>query len=86
MVVGEYGSDYGCFLPNPVSIHRERFRLRLETEWRMQTLQKMKLLGVERSAITIANTIQPREYSRGGGTDGTSHNPPSIAGTTTSVT
>jgi len=39
----------------------------------MQTLQKMKILGVERSDIMMPNTIQPREYSKGGGTDGVPH-------------
>lgn len=31
----------------------------------------MKILGIECSGIKIPNYIQPREYSRGGGTDGT---------------
>jgi len=65
MVVGEYGSDYGCFLPNPVSIHRECSRLRFRTEWCMKTLQKMKILGVRRSGIMMPNKIQPREYFKG---------------------
>ena len=33
-------------------------------------LSKMKILGVECYGITMPNTIQPREYSKGGGTDG----------------
>ncbi len=33
----------------------------------------MKILGVERYRITMRNTIQPREYSRGGGKEGTLH-------------
>jgi len=47
LVVGEYASDQGCSLPNPVSIHREYIRLRFDIEWRMQKLQKMKILGAE---------------------------------------
>jgi hypothetical protein len=33
-------------------------------------LQKMKLLGLESGALDMPNNIQPREYSKGGGTDG----------------
>ncbi len=44
--VGEYAGDYGFSLPNPVSIHREYLRLRFRVGWCMQTLQKMKLLGM----------------------------------------
>ena len=33
----------------------------------------MKILGARVSAITMANQIQPREYSRGGGPDGRAH-------------
>ena len=31
---------------------------------------KMKLLGIEYYGITMPNTIQPREYSKGGGKEG----------------
>ena len=40
LVVGEYADGYGFPLPNPVSIHREYLRPRLEIEWCMQKLQK----------------------------------------------
>jgi hypothetical protein len=33
-------------------------------------LQKMKLLGSKSGALYMPNNIQPREYSKGGGTDG----------------
>jgi len=39
-VVGEYASDQGFLLPNPVSIHREYLRLRFEIEWCMQHFTK----------------------------------------------
>jgi hypothetical protein len=35
MVVGEYGRDYGFFLPNPVSIHPEYPRSRSRIAWCM---------------------------------------------------
>lgn len=35
----------------------------------------MKLLGVECCGIMMPDSIQPREYSRGDGIDGTLHNP-----------
>lgn len=38
--VGEYAGGYGFPLPNPVSMHREYLRLRLQIGWCMQTLQK----------------------------------------------
>ena len=34
----------------------------------------MKILGIKRQGIVMPNTIQPREYSKGGGSDGISHN------------
>ena len=40
MTVGEYAGDYGFSLPKSVSIHRECFRLRFETEWCMQNFIK----------------------------------------------
>ena len=46
-VVGEYAGDHGFSLPNPVSIRPEYSRSRFRIVWRMQTLQKMKILGVE---------------------------------------
>ncbi len=53
-VVGAYAGDYGFPLPNPVSIHREYPRSRFRIGWCMQTLQKMKILGVECSGIRDA--------------------------------
>jgi hypothetical protein len=47
LVVDEYVGGYDFPLPNPVSMHPEYPRSRLWIEWCMQTLQKMKLLGVE---------------------------------------
>ena len=41
----------------------------------MQKLQKMKILGIECQGIMMPNTIQPREYSTGGGADGILYNP-----------
>jgi hypothetical protein len=39
-VLGEYASDQGFWLPNPVSIHREYLRSRFQVEWCIQKLQK----------------------------------------------
>lgn len=52
VVLGEYVSDYGCLPPNPVSIHRECLRLRLQAEWCMRALEKMKILGAGYYGIT----------------------------------
>jgi len=78
MVVGEYAGDYGFPLPNPVSIHPERFRPRFETAWCMQKLQKNEdtwcvALGDLRSQIRYS----PKSTSMGSGTDGATHNPDS---------
>jgi len=54
VAVGAYAGDYGFPLPNPVSIHPEYSRLRFRVPWCMQTLQKLKILGVECSGITDA--------------------------------
>jgi hypothetical protein len=50
-VVGEYAGDYGFWLPNPVSIHREYLRSRLQVEWCICILQKIKILGIYAMAL-----------------------------------
>lgn len=78
MVVGAYAGDYGFPLPNPVSIRPEYPRLRFRIARCMQTLQKMKILGVECYGIMMSKTAEPpqtipgsHEASRDGDIGGT---------------
>ncbi len=49
------------------------------------TLQKVVILGMRRYAIMIAHTIQPGEYSMGGGMEGISYAPTRTATATSST-
>jgi len=73
LVVGEYAGDYGFPLPNPVSMHREYPRLRFRIEWCIQEFQKRRYLVRSVKAFEMPNSIQPREYSMGGGTGSVWH-------------
>lgn len=71
-------TESGFRRPNPVSIRREYPRSRLRVEWRMQKLQKMKILGAKcsgtsRCRIRFNPKIIPERISTGGGMDGVSH-------------
>ncbi len=44
-----------------------------QTEGVCRHFKKLKILGTECWRIVMRNYIQPRDYSRGGGTDGTLH-------------
>ena len=79
-VVGAYAGDHGFPLPNPVSIHPEYPRSRFRIARCMQTLQKMKILGVECSGIMMPKTAEPPQTiprshraSRDGDMDGVPH-------------
>ncbi len=72
MVLGEYESDSGYFLPNPAFCNREYLRLRFEVEW-SQSRSKINILGALLYVITITNKIQSREYSRNGGLEEVMH-------------
>lgn len=59
LVVGEYAGDYGFWLPNPVSIHRECLRSWLQTEWCICILQKIKYTWYICWGIFMPYKIQP---------------------------
>ena len=62
--VGEYADGYGFPLPNPVSVHREYLRLRLQIGWCMQLFKKRRYLARDIKALRCRIRYNPESIRR----------------------